>query len=344
MEKTGFLLINLGSPDSYSTKDVRRYLGEFLMDPYVINLPWLARKMIVSGFILPFRPKSTSEAYKKIWMDTGSPLLFFSQNLGRKLEEQFGIKVEVAMRYGRPSISEALSSFERRNVQNIKVLPLYPQFCDATVTTTINKVVEENQEKANLSVIPPFYSNEAFVKSSAKVIAENLPEQFDHLLFSYHSLPESQIKNSDPSGKHCLSSPDCCLLGTSTNGNCYRHQCIKTSDLISLALNISKTKYSTSFQSKLGPVPWLTPSTEKTLISLAKSGVKQLVVACPSFVADNLETLEEIGDRGQETFIKAGGHNLTLVPCLNDRADWIDGLGELLIGHSSDEAIEVTSA
>ena len=156
------------------------------MDPYVINLPWLARKMIVSCFILPFRPKSTSEAYRKIWMDEGSPLLIFSKNLGKRLEEQFGIHVEVAMRYGRPSIKEALSSFESQNIQEIKVLPLYPQFCDATVTTTIDKVIKENQEKANISVIPPFYSNEAFVKSSANVIAENLPEKFDHLLFSYH--------------------------------------------------------------------------------------------------------------------------------------------------------------
>ena len=247
------------------------------MDPYVINLPWLARKMIVSCFILPFRPKSTSEAYRKIWMDKGSPLLIFSKNLGKRLEEQFGIHVEVAMRYGRPS-------------------------------------------------------------------AENLPEKFDHLLFSYHSLPESQVKNSDPTGEHCLSHPNCCLQETSSNINCYRHQCIKTSDLISAALNIPKTKYSTSFQSKLGPVPWLTPSTEKTLISLGKSGVKQLVVACPSFVADNLETLEEIGDRGRETFIKAGGNNLTLVPCLNDRPDWVTGLGKILIDHSNEDAIEVTSA
>ena len=149
------------------------------MDPYVINLPWLARKMIVSCFILPFRPKSTSEAYRKIWMDNGCPLLIFSKNLGKRLEEQFGIHVEVAMRYGRPSIKEALSSFESQNIQEIKVLPLYPQFCDATVTTTINKVIKENQGIANISVIPPFYSNEAFVKSSANVIAENLPEKFN---------------------------------------------------------------------------------------------------------------------------------------------------------------------
>ena len=190
-----------------------------------------------------------------------------------------------------------------------------PQFRDATVTKTINKV-----------------------------IAENLPEKFDHLLFSYHSLPESQEKNSDPTGEHCLSHPICCLLETNSNINCYGHKCIKTSDLISTALNIPKTKYSTSVQSKLGPVPWLAPPTEKTLISLARSGVEQLVVACPSFVADNLETLEEIGDRGRETFIKAGGANLTLVPCLNDRPDWVTDLGDLLIDHSNEDAIEVTSA
>ena len=247
------------------------------------------------------------------------------------------------MRYGRPSIADALYSFESQNIKKIKVLPLYPQFSDATVTTTINKVIEENQEKANISVIPPFYSNEAFIKSSANVIAENLPEKFDHLLFSYHSLPESQVKNSDLTGEHCLSRPYCCLQETSSNINCYRHPCIKTSHLISAALNIPNTKYITSFQSKLGPVPWLTPSTEETLISLAKSGVKQLVEACPSFVADNLETLEEIGDRGRETFIKAGGDNLTLVQCLNDRSDWVTGLGKILIDHSNEDAIEVTS-
>ena len=156
------------------------------------------------------------------------------------------------------------------------------------------------------------------MKSSANVIAENLPEEFDHLLFNYHSLPESQVKNSDPTGQRCLSHPNCCLRDTSSNINCYRRQLLKP-DLISAALNIPKTKYSTSFQSKLSPVPWLR-STEKTLISLGKSGVKQLVVACPSFVTDNLETLEEIGERGRETFIKAG-RNSTLVPCLNDQSD-----------------------
>ena len=313
------------------------------MDPYVISVPWIFRKLIVSCFILPFRPNSTAEAYKTIWMDEGSPLLFYTKRLCQQLEEQHDLNIEIAMRYGTPSISEALESFEKKNIKNLHILPLYPQFCDATVTTSINEVIKKNQQKANLSIVSPFYSSEEFIKSSRTVIEEHLPIDFDHLLFSYHSLPESQIKKSDPTGNHCLANDDCCSTDFDSNEHCYRRQCLKTSQLIAQALKLSNSKYSSSFQSKLGPIPWLKPSTEETLSDLARSGIKRLVVACPSFVADNLETLEEIGKRGKETFINAGGQELTLIPCLNDHPNWVAGLGKLLTNHSSKEAKAVTS-
>ncbi|MDC0214560.1 ferrochelatase [Gammaproteobacteria bacterium] len=344
LEKIGYLLINLGTPASTSVVDVKKYLGEFLMDPYVINAPWIIRRLIVSCFILPFRPKSTAEAYKMIWTEEGSPLLFNTQKLKNHLQGEHNLNIEIAMRYGSPSISDALESFEQQKIKTIHLLPLYPQFCDATVTTSIKEVRRKNIYKANLSVIPAFYASDAFIKSSKTVIKEHFPDDFDHLLFSYHSLPESQIKKSDKTGNHCLNKRDCCSTELEINKNCYRHQCAKTSSLIAKALNINDTSFSTSFQSKLGPVPWLKPSTETALEELAQAGVKKLVVACPSFVADNLETLEEIGERGKETFIKSGGEELTLIPCLNDHPSWVSGLANILIDHSTKDASAVTSA
>ena len=328
LEKIGYLLINLGTPASTSVVDVKKYLGEFLMDPYVINAPCIIRRLIVSCFILPFRPKSTAEAYKMIWTEEGSPLLFNTQKLKNHLQGEHNLNIEIAMRYGSPSISDALESFEQQKIKTIHLLPLYPQFCDATVTTSIKEVRRKNIYKANLSVIPAFYASDAFIKSSKTVIKEHFPDDFDHLLFSYHSLNKR----------------DCCSTELEINKNCYRHQCAKTSSLIAKALNINDTSFSTSFQSKLGPVPWLKPSTETALEELAQAGVKKLVVACPSFVADNLETLEEIGERGKKTFIKSGGEELTLIPCLNDHPSWVSGLANILIDHSTKDASAVTSA
>ena len=313
------------------------------MDPYVISVPWILRKLIVSCFILPFRPKSTAEAYETIWMKEGSPLLFYTKKLRQQLEEKHRLNIEIAMRYGNPGISEALESFDKRGIHNLYILPLYPQFCDATVTTSINEVIEKNDQNANLHIVPPFYSSEEFVNSSKTIIAEHLPTNFDHLLFSYHSLPERQIKKSDSTGALCLAKENCCSTDVGTNTLCYRRQCLKTSELIAKGLKINSSKYSSSFQSKLGPIPWLSPSTEEILGDLARSGVKRLVVGCPSFVADNLETLEEIGTRGKETFINAGGEDLTLIPCLNDHPEWVASLSRLLINHSSKDAKAVTS-
>ncbi len=313
------------------------------MDPYVISVPWILRKLIVSCFVLPFRPKSTAEAYKTIWTDEGSPLLLYTKKLCQQLEEQHKLPIQIAMRYGRPSISQALESFAKQHIHNICVLPLYPQFCDATVTTSITEVIRKNHQKANLSIVPPFYSSDAFISSSKTIIAERLPINYDHLLFSYHSLPERQVRKSDPTGTLCLTKENCCSTDIGSNKHCYRRQCLKTSQLIAQELKLRSSKYSSSFQSKLGPIPWLKPSTEETLINLARNGVRRLVVACPSFVADNLETLEEIGKRGKETFINAGGQDLTLIPCLNDHQDWVAGLGKLLIDYSSAEAKVVTS-
>ena len=285
---------------------------------------------------------------KSIYEQLGgaSPLLEETNAQAAALEVILGdnCRVFISMRYWHPRSHEAAKAVLDYNPDRIVLVPLYPQFCDATVTTSINEVIEKNNQRANLHIVPPFYSSEEFINSSKTIISEHLPTNFDHLLFSYHSLPESQVKKSDSTGKLCLAKENCCSTDVGTNTLCYRRQCLKTSELIAKALKLNSSKYSSSFQSKLGPVPWLSPCTEEILGDLARSGVKRLVVVCPSFVADNLETLEEIGTRGKETFRNAGGEDLTLIPCLNDHPEWITSLNKLLINHSSKEAKAVTSA
>ena len=313
------------------------------MDPYVINLPWILRKFIVSCIILPLRPKSTSAAYKKIWMDEGSPLLVYTKKLQEQLKQEINLPIEIAMRYGNPGIDQAVKSLKEQKINKILVLPLYPQFSDATVTTSLKEAERTCNQGTRLINLPPFYASEGFLKASETVIRENLPKDFEHLLFSYHSLPESQIKKTDPTGHYCLSQEDCCSKESAASHLCYRYQSLKTSSLLARSLKLSDKQYTTSFQSKLGPVPWLTPSTEDSLKHFGNTGIKRLVVACPSFVSDNLETLEEIGERGRQTFLDAGGESLTLIPCLNDHPTWIKALSKILLDHSINAANVVTS-
>ena len=235
----------------------------------------------------------------------------------------------LAMRYGTPSVRDAITALLGHGVRHIIMVPLYPQHADSTRTTSIEAVRRCLPTNVSLTVVPPFYAQPDYLDAQAAAIRENLPEPCDHLLFSYHGLPERHITKADPTGAHCLALENCCQVPSKAHATCYRHQVYRTSDLLAHRLGLTDEKYSVSFQSRLGRLPWLTPYTDQVLEALPEQGVKHLAVACPAFVADNLETLEEIGMAGRETFLAAGGKSFSLIPCLNDRPDWIDAIVHL---------------
>jgi ferrochelatase len=326
----GILLVNLGTPASTSIADVRRYLGEFLMDRHVIDVPWPLRRLIVSGFILPFRPRRSARAYAAIWdaagAGTGSPLLHHSIALRDAIADRVSEPCELGMRYGAPTIREAVDRLRSRGVSRFLLVPLYPHYADSTVGTTIGAVRHALDADEVLDVLPPFYAHPDYIRVQADVIQRHLPATWDHLLLSYHGLPERHLTQADPTGTHCLTREDCCQVASPAHATCYRHQVYRTSELLVARLGLDEQRCSVSFQSRLGRLPWLRPYTDETLGALPGRGVRHLVVACPAFVADNLETLEEIGIAGRETFLSAGGETFTLVPCLNDDPSWIDAL------------------
>jgi ferrochelatase len=336
------LLVNLGTPASCRVADVRKYLGEFLMDRHVLDAPWPVRKLIVAGFILPFRPKRSAAAYAKIWdaagVDTGSPLLHYSKLCQARLNDRLNLPTGLAMRYGEPSIAEAVAELVEQGVGEILLVPMYPQHADSTRTTSIEAVRAALPAHVTMSVLPAFYGDASYLDAQAAIIDTHLPDAWDHLLLSYHGLPERHITTADPTGRHCLATTDCCTTPSPAHETCYRHQVYRTSAQLAARLGISSDQYSVSFQSRLGRLPWLTPYTDKVLAELPGKGVKNLAVACPAFVADNLETLEEIGMAGRELFIQAGGETFTLVPCLNAEPGWIEVLAQFTARYASDGA------
>ncbi len=335
LDNPGVLLINLGSPASTDVADVRAYLNEFLMDPRVLDTPFLLRRLIVSGFILPTRPKKSAAAYDKIWRHDapdgmGSPLLFYSEQLRAALAKMTGQPVALAMRYGQPSIEQGVESLRAQGVQEVIVAPLYPHYADSTTTTSVEAVAKHIPGDMKAATLPCFYNNPGYINALAQVTRDHLPTDFDHLLMSYHGLPERHLTRTDPTNEHCLANPDCCEQPSAAHATCYRHQTRVTSSLLAQALELEPSQYSVSYQSRLGRLPWLSPYTDARLAELAESGVQHLAVVCPAFVADNLETLEEIALAGRETFVQAGGRTLTLIPCLNDHPAWVHALANLL--------------
>ena len=328
-EKTGFLLINLGTPDSTDVADVRRYLGEFLMDPFVLSAPTLIRALIVYGFILPFRPHKSAEAYASIWTEDGSPLLTGSQNLAREVAAELQAPVALGMRYGQPSIKSGIDELAAQGVAHVVVVPLYAQYADSTVSTSLHAVEKALPKSMRHSILPPFYGAAEHSQAWGELIKRNLPDHWDHLLLSYHGLPEQHLRKADPTKSHCLQQDDCCNTPSPAHSTCYRHQVFATSANIAAHVGLTEDQYSVSFQSRLGPLPWLSPYTDQVLEALPDQGVKHLVVASPAFVVDNLETLEEIGMQGRETFLNAGGETFNLVPCLNSDPLWVRGLADL---------------
>lgn len=332
MTDHALLLVNLGSPASTEVADVRRYLNQFLMDPYVIDLPWPLRRLLVS-LILIKRPAASAHAYASIWWDEGSPLIVLSRRLQQAMQAHWTRgPVELAMRYGEPSIETSLQRLVDQGVREVTLAPLYPQFADSTTTTVIEetkRVLRERGLKLRLSILPPFFEQAEYLDALAASAKPYLEQPFDHLLLSFHGLPERHLHKLDPSG-HCLKGADCCRTASAeVLAGCYRAQCLRSAELFAARLGLQPQQWSVSFQSRLGRAKWIEPYTETRLDELAAQGVKKLLVMCPAFVADCIETLEEIGDRGREQFVAAGGESLQLVPCLNDHPDWAAALKTL---------------
>jgi ferrochelatase len=326
----GILLVNLGSPDSTSIPDLRRYLHQFLMDGRVIDVPYPLRKFIVTCMILPFRPKRSAQAYRSIWTDEGSPLIALSRKVHALVQEKVDKPIELAMRYGNPSIRSALSSLldVRPQLEEILVVPLYPHYAMSSYESSVvevQRVLKKLSPRLPFKVIAPFYDRPEYIDALVASAGRFLSRDFDHLLFSYHGLPERHLRKSDPTGQHCLSA-DCCSIASTAHETCYRHQVLRTTELFVEKAGIPEDKYSVAFQSRLGRDKWLAPATADEIPRLARSGIKRLCVICPAFVTDCLETLEEIGIAGKESFLGAGGDDFEAIPCLNDHPAWIDAL------------------
>ncbi|MEC8601613.1 MAG: ferrochelatase [Bacteroidota bacterium] len=322
----GFLLINLGSPDSTSIPDVKKYLDEFLMDKRVIGKSYWFRWFLVKIIILNTRPRKSAKAYKKIWWKEGSPLIVLSKRLFEKIKKLIKIPIALAMRYGSISIVKGLKELNDSGVNEVVVLPLYPHYAMSSYETVVEKVKKEvklNFPSLKLKIIKPFYKNKNYIKLLSNKIKETISKiEYDHILFSYHGIPVSHLKISDPTKKHCYKIKDCCSVSSQAHETCYKHQVLETTELVVKKLNIDKNKYSNAFQSRLPNEAWLKPYTDNELERLAKKGIKNLVIVTPAFVTDCLETLEEIAMEGKEEFLEAGGENYHYVPCLNDDDDW----------------------
>lgn len=337
---TGLLLINLGTPESPAPADVRPYLREFLMDPRVIDIPAFRRWLLVQ-LILLTRPKASGEAYRAIWSDAGSPLLIHSRNLQRCVQQRLGdgIAVELGMRYGQPSIAGAMENLARRGVDRIVVFPLYPQYSSAATGSSIERVYElagRYWNTPNLQIVPPFYDHPGFIEACV-VAARPVLKRIDpeRIYFSFHGLPERQIHKSDDSGKHCLASEDCCATITHVNRNCYRAQCFATARLLADRLGVPEERRVICFQSRLGRTPWIRPYTDEVLAEDASRGIRRGVILSPAFVADCLETLEELGIRAAETWREHGGEQFEAAPCVNADPLWVDAVLDIISEQSS---------
>ncbi len=333
MSRVGIILNNIGSPESATPEDVGIYLKEFLMDKEIITLPYLLRYPLVHWLIVPRRKFSSALKYKKVWGQKKSPLIEISEAFSNGLQNVFGTdcRVELGMVNGQPSIERALKNFKKDGIDQIFFAPLYPQYAKATTFASTEKLKNIFKKiygkESGLSVLKPFYDEPFFIRLSAqKLLADWQTKKYEHILFSFHGLPEAQIKKN----QGCLTTTDCCARAEACAMNCYRAQSIKTANLIADKAGLTKDQYTICFQSRLGPAKWIGPASIDVVKILAHKGVKSLLVQTPSFVADCLETLEEISMELKDEFIHHGGENLKLVPCLNSDADWIDDFAGLV--------------
>lgn len=333
--KRGIILMNLGSPDSTEVKDVHKYLMEFLMDKRVIDYPYLFRLLLIGGIIVPKRAPNSAEAYKKIWTKEGSPLIVITKQLQEALQKEIPDPVVIGMRYGRPGMKEAYDQLLEKDpeIKEVTALPLYPHYAMSSYETAVEhaKTIHKKYNYPfKLSFVEPFYNEVHYIDALAESMRPYLEADYDQILFSYHGLPERHMKKADPTKKHCMQSPDCCTVPSAAHSTCYRHQCFVTTKLIAKSLNIPKEKIGISFQSRLGREEWLKPYTAERLEALPKEGVKKLLVVCPAFVSDCLETLEEIVMEGRDSFMNAGGESYTAIPCLNTHPLWVKAVAHLI--------------
>jgi ferrochelatase len=325
------LLVNLGSPASPSAADVRPYLDQFLMDPYVLDVPTWARTLLVRGLILRTRPAKSAEAYAKIWTAAGSPLVVISEQQRAALEATMHVPVGLAMRYGEPSIEHGIAALLQRagDVDELLVVPLYPHYAMAsTKTVEVAVAAALRGRRVRYRFLPPFYDDPGYLDALAARLCADIPPETQYVLFSYHGIPGRHVRKMDPTGGHCVLSDACCSTPSTAWATCYRHQVITTMHGVAARAGLVKEAYGMSFQSRLGG-GWLQPFTDKVLPELPARGITRLAVVCPAFVADCLETLEEIAIRGRSTFLDAGGTAFTYVRCVNDDPAWIDALAAL---------------
>jgi ferrochelatase len=330
--KRGIILMNLGSPDSTTVKDVRRYLNEFLMDGKVIDIPYLMRLLLVRGIIVPFRAPKSAAAYATIWTKEGSPLVVLTRQLQQQLQQYVQEPVEIAMRYGNPDPATAFNNLMQRQpgLEEVLAVPLYPHYAMASYETAVDyakEIHQKNKYPFKLSFIKPFFDETDYIKAMVESIRPYLNDGYDHILFSYHGIPARHLTKVDPTTSHCMKVNDCCNVDSPAHKTCYRHQCFVTTKLVTDALAVPKEKFSISFQSRLGK-GWLEPFTDVRLEQMPGEGIKKLLVLCPAFVSDCLETLEEIEERGKESFIAAGGSSYKMIPCLNTQPLWISTLNK----------------
>lgn len=324
----GIVLMNLGSPDSTTVPDVKRYLNEFLMDKRVIDYPWLFRKILIEGIIVPKRAEQSAKAYASIWWEEGSPLVALTRQLQMAVQNDMEIPVEIAMRYGNPSPEVAYNNLLKQNpdLKEVVLFPLYPHYAMSSYETAVEyaqEIYRKKKYKFKLSIVPPFYDEPDYINALTESMRPYLQQEYDYILFSYHGLPERHMRKADPTGAHCMKVNDCCHVKSASHPFCYRHQITVTTELVAEQLGLPREKWGISFQSRLGREEWLKPYTAGLLETLPAEGKKKLLIVCPAFVSDCLETLEEIAVEGKHSFLNSGGETFTMIPCLNIHPMWV---------------------
>lgn len=336
MGKKGVLLVNLGTPDAPTYGAVYKYLKQFLLDPRVIDIGTVPRNLLVRGIIAPFRSKSSAELYQELWTEEGSPLKFYGYQLQDLLQAAMGeeYKVVLAMRYQSPSVEQGLKQLLDEQVSELIIVPLFPQYssaCTGSVYEEVMRLLMKEQTMPKLRFVNSYYDHPEFIAAILERAKEHQIEEYDHVLFSYHGLPVRQLVKGDRSQSHCQKVPNCCQVLTDNNQHCYSAQCHATTRTLVTALGLKEGQYTTCFQSRLGKDPWVQPYTSDVLEERAKAGDKKLLVFCPAFVADCLETTIEISVEYQEEFEEMGGEKVQLVESLNNHPRWVEGLKNIIL-------------
>jgi protoporphyrin/coproporphyrin ferrochelatase len=334
MSRKGILLLNLGSPKSTSVPDVRNYLREFLGDERVIDYPAAFRFALLEGIVLRTRPKKSAAAYATVWTPEGAPLLVTTEKLRAKLEKATGLPVITGMRYGTPSCAEAVQKVIDMGIDDLFVMPQYPHYAMSSYETVVVKIQEELKRLApdlKYHVLQPYFNDPAYIQALVESAKPWLSKPFDKLLFSYHGVPERHLRKGDPSKAHCTKVPNCCAVASPCHATCYKHQCVETTRLFTLAAGLRPEQVEVAFQSRFGPEKWVPPYTDERLEAMPSEGIKKLLVMCPAFTADCLETIEEISEEGKEDFMHAGGESFEQIPCLNDQDVYVKYLSDRVV-------------